>query len=168
MRVPRPDASVANALRRVASGRGVGGALGPRVEHMTVPEFTQSRFQHRDMSGINITPLVDVLLVLLIIFMIRSIRKSQSLDLTLSQPAPPRSIPPSPRTLISVEMDGRIRMEGASIALQEVRAERIAFKARISEASLALETNEGADYTLFAPALSDARSAGFAEVALSP
>lgn len=135
---------------------------------MTVSVFTQSRFQHRDMSGINITPLVDVLLVLLIIFMMQSLPKSHSLDLALSQAAPPRATPPPPRTLISVEMDGRIRMEGASIALQEVRAELIALKARTPDASLTLETNEGADYGLFARVLADARNAGFADVALSP
>ncbi len=135
---------------------------------MTISVFTQARFQHRDMSGINITPLVDVLLVLLVIFMMQSIPKSQSLDLALSQTAPPRSTPPPPRTLISVEMDGRIRMEGASIALQDVRGELVALKARIPNASLALETNEGADYGLFARVLADARNAGFADVALSP
>lgn len=134
---------------------------------MAVSVFTQSRFQHRDMSGINITPLVDVLLVLLIIFMVQSIPKSQSLDLNLSQNT--RQAPmPVLRTLVSVGMDGRIRMEGASIAPEDLRGELMALKARTPDTLLALETSDGADYGLFARVLADARNAGFADVALRP
>ncbi|MEO6155220.1 MAG: biopolymer transporter ExbD [Thermomonas sp.] len=129
--------------------------------------FKQPRFQHRDMSGINITPLVDVLLVLLIIFMMQSIPKSQSLDLDLSR-SNRQAIVPAPRTLLSVGMDRLIRMEGASIAPEDLRGELVALKARIPEATLALETNEGADYGSFARVLADARNAGFADVALRP
>lgn len=133
---------------------------------MAVSVFTQSRFRHRDMSGINITPLVDVMLVLLIIFMVQSIPKAQSLDMNLSQVATPRTSPPPPRTLLSVGMDGRIRMEGASIAPEDLRGELGALKTRSPDTTLALETSDGADYGVFARVLADARNAGFADVAL--
>lgn len=134
---------------------------------MTVSAFTQSRFEHRDMTGINITPLVDVLLVLLIIFMVQSIPKAQALDLTLSQSS--RNIATvTPRTLLSVGTDGRIRMEGASIAPEDLRGELGALKSRAPQTTLALEASGGADYGLFARVLAEARNAGFADVALRP
>ena len=134
---------------------------------MAVSVFTQSRFQHRDMSGINITPLVDVMLVLLIIFMVQSIPKSQALDINLSQGRITNTAPP-PRTLLSVGMDGRVMLEGASIAPEDLRGELGALKLRAPDATLALETSAGADYGLFARVLADARNAGFADVALRP
>lgn len=134
---------------------------------MSVSAFTQSRFEHRDMTGINITPLVDVLLVLLIIFMVQSIPKAQVLDLTLSQSAPPTAMV-APRTLISVGTDGRIRMKGANIALEDLRGELGALKSRAPQTTLALEASGGADYGLFAKVLTEARNAGFAEVSLRP
>ena len=129
--------------------------------------FTQSRFQHRDMSGINITPLVDVMLVLLIIFMVQSIPKSNALDVSLSQGRPTSAAPP-PRTMLSVGLDGRILMEGASIAPDDLRGELGALKSRAPDTILSLETNDAADYGLFARVLADARNAGFADVALRP
>ena len=135
---------------------------------MAVSVFTQSRFRHRDMTGINITPLVDVLLVLLIIFMVQSIPKAQSIDMTLSKGIPPSTTIPPPRTLLSVGMDGRIQMEGASIAPEDLRGELAALKTRAPDTTLALETSASADYGLFARVLAEARNAGFADVALRP
>ena len=134
---------------------------------MAVSVFTQSRFEHRDMSGINITPLVDVMLVLLIIFMVQSIPTSQALDLNLSQGRITNNAP-QPRTLLSVGMDGRVMLEGASIAPEDLRGELGALKSRAPDTTLAVETSAGADYGLFARVLADARNAGFADVALRP
>lgn len=133
---------------------------------MSVSAFSQSRFQHRDMSGINITPLVDVMLVLLIIFMVQSIPKAHAIDLNLSQAGPVKTTTPPPRTLLSLGIDGQIQMEGASIAAKDLRSELGALKTRTPEATLALQTSEGADYGLFARVLADARNAGFSDVAL--
>lgn len=129
--------------------------------------FTQSRFQHRDMSSINITPLVDVMLVLLIIFMVQSIPTSQALDVSLSRGGTTHATP-LPRTLLSVGLDGRIMLEGASIAPADLRGELGALKRRTPDTKLSLEISEGADYGLFARVLADARNAGFADVALRP
>jgi biopolymer transport protein ExbD len=135
---------------------------------MAVSMFTQSRFPHRDMSGINITPLVDVMLVLLIIFMVQSVPRDQSIDMALSQVIPPQPVLPPPQTLLSVGMDGRIRMEGASISPEDLGGELAALKARMPASTLALEASDGADYGLFARVLAEARNAGFADVALRP
>ena len=133
---------------------------------MSVSAFSQSRFQHRDMSGINITPLVDVMLVLLIIFMVQSIPKSYAIDLNLSQPGPVQTITPPPRALLTLGVDGQIRMEGASISVEDLRGELGALRARAPETTLALEASGATDYGLFARVLVDARNAGFADVAL--
>src|SRR3954469_2519598 len=68
-------------------------------------------------NEINVTPFVDVMLVLLIIFMVAAPLATVSVELTLPDAyAPPQSNPPKP-VYISIQKSGRIYVGDFSTSL---------------------------------------------------
>lgn len=80
--------------------------------------------QDRIMAEINITPLVDVALVLLIIFMITAPMMVQGADVRLPETRPMDTLPDS-QVVVALTADGRILLNGEEVALED-------FEARVS------------------------------------
>jgi len=65
----------------------------------------------RPRSDINITPLIDVLLVLIVIFMVITPTNQKGFETNIPQPAPPKDERERPETLIlSLDRMGAIRL----------------------------------------------------------
>ena len=73
------------------------------------------------LSDVNVVPLIDILLVLLVIFMIIPHRQ-MGLQANLPQPAGPRDPVASPEPIVvQLAADGTVRINGSVVPLDELR-----------------------------------------------
>jgi len=73
------------------------------------------------LSEINVTPFVDVMLVLLIIFMVTAPLLQQGIDINLPQ-AKGKEIAPAERIVITIKKEGIIYVDKASVTLETLKS----------------------------------------------
>ena len=77
--------------------------------------------RHRDvLSEINVTPFVDVMLVLLVIFMVTAPLLQQGIDVNLPR-AKGKDLPPEERITLVVKRGGGIYMNDNPVSMPEMR-----------------------------------------------
>jgi biopolymer transport protein ExbD len=119
------------------------------------------------LASINITPLVDVLLVLLVIFMITAPAVTRTIGLDLPQPTP-GPVPPPAAIELRIDASGAVHWSGAeqpSSALQgllEVERQRHADR---RQPLLEIDASDDAEYEAVARVLAAARNAGLDHIA---
>ena len=133
---------------------------------MTASVFARPQPQAAAMAGINITPLVDVMLVLLVIFMVTMPIRSESIGLTLPQTTDRQVVPRPEPVQLQVQADGSALLDGARIELSALGAELRAQHAQAPNAALSLDGSGDAEYRAFALALAAARNAGYRDIAI--
>ncbi len=73
------------------------------------------------LSEINVTPFVDVMLVLLIIFMVTAPLLQQGIDINLPQ-AKGKEMPTAERIVITIKKDGKIYLDKTAVTLKSMKA----------------------------------------------
>ena len=116
--------------------------------------------QNRPLSEINVTPFVDVMLVLLIIFMVAAPLMQQGIDVdlpeTTTQPLRVKNEP----LILSVKKDGTYYIGRKELAAEELQAKLEAiFEGRDSK-EIFLRADKDAAYGVVVKALAAARAAG--------
>src|SRR5437764_2839148 len=122
--------------------------------------------RYRPMSDINVTPLVDVMLVLLVVFMITAPLLTVGVPVELPQTqAPPINEPKEP-TVITVQRDGAIFIQEASIPVDNLVPKLQAITGSNPDAVLYVRGDKEINYGRVLEIMSLISSAGFRKVSL--
>lgn len=118
------------------------------------------------MSDINVTPLVDVMLVLLVIFIITAPFMASRLALDLPQAETPSAVQAGNEAAVSVEVDprGQIHWDGQPVTPEALR-ERLQEAARRNPATeLQLRADASVPYGQVVQLIGLAQSAGLSRI----
>ena len=120
------------------------------------------------MADINVTPLVDVMLVLLIIFMVTAPALSYQIQVDLPQrtsnPPPQPKDPPEPIRL-RIEAGGTVTWNNSPIPISVLQSSLEVEAQRTIQPTLEIETDPDAQYEMLAKVLSRAKNSGMAKIA---
>jgi biopolymer transport protein ExbD/biopolymer transport protein TolR len=121
---------------------------------------------HRPQADINVTPLVDVMLVLLIVFMVTAPMLAQGLKVDLPQAKSAQSFNPKEPIVVSVQANGKValgqdEMEPAAI-VDAILGKAEGDKTRIIQ----IRSDKGANYGQIIAVIDELASNGLVHLAL--
>ena len=138
--------------------RGGGGGGGRRGR--------SGRRKRRPIGEINVTPMVDVMLVLLIVFMVTAPLLTTGVAVDLPQaessPLPGQDEPLS----VTIDSNGRVFLQDSEIKLDQLPARLVAVTQQNKDARIFVRGDKGVDYGTVMGVVSAINRAGFAKVAL--
>jgi len=118
-------------------------------------------------SEINIIPLVDIVLVILIIFMITAPLMTAGIEVNLPQTKDsPLSRQETEALRITIFKDGTIKVSGEMMSLNKLSAWLAEAKERGVIKEVQIEADREANYGVVARILSEVKRAGFTQVGL--
>ncbi|MCM2335719.1 MAG: biopolymer transporter ExbD [Pseudomonas sp.] len=130
--------------------------------------FTSSSAAGSPMADINVTPLVDVMLVLLIIFMVTAPIMSYPIDVNLPQRTTTPPPPTAPREPIKLRIDasGQVFWNEAPQPLSAMRGLMDAEVARdpTNQPMLQIDVNDDSNYEVLAKVLAHAKNADMQKI----
>jgi biopolymer transport protein TolR len=114
----------------------------------------------RPLSEINVTPFVDVMLVLLIIFMVTAPMMQQGIDVDLPETTTQAIRVQDEPLILSVKADGKFYVGRTEVPRKELGAKLTAILEGLDDKQIFLRADKKADYELVVVALAAAREAG--------
>ena len=118
------------------------------------------------MSEINVTPLVDVMLVLLIVFIVTAPLLTNAIHVNLPKTA--ETAPPEEKKAVDISVDaqGKVYIDKLEIAVTALEAELKTRKATDPELALHLHADEGVNYGVVAKVMSGIERAGVTKLSV--
>ncbi len=112
------------------------------------------------LSEINVTPFVDVMLVLLIIFMVTAPMMQQGIDVDLPETTTQDIRIQDEPLILSVQQDGKVFLGRTEIPIEELEPKMKAILDGLDRKEIFLRADQAARYGVVAKALAAARGAG--------
>jgi biopolymer transport protein ExbD len=118
------------------------------------------------MSEINVTPLVDVMLVLLVVFIVTAPLLTQAIHVNLPKTA--ETAPPEAKeaVYISVDAKGKVFLDKVEVALEAFENELVTRKAADPEIALNLNADDAVQYGTVAKVMASIERSGITKLAV--
>jgi len=113
------------------------------------------------LSEINVTPFVDVMLVLLIIFMVTAPLLQQGIDVTLPQ-AKGKEITPAERVVITIKKDGKIYMDKTAVTLEALKLSL----SKMADKEVFLKADKDVPYGIVVAVMGELREIGIEKLGM--
>lgn len=118
------------------------------------------------MSDINVTPMVDVMLVLLVIFMVTAPLLTAGIPVDLPQTKAEAINDPQEPLVVTVNKEGKIYLQETEIALDQLGARISAVTNNKPDTKIFIRGDKGIQYGQVMEVMGALTSAGFSQVAL--
>jgi biopolymer transport protein TolR len=122
--------------------------------------------RYRPMAEINVTPLVDVMLVLLVVFMVTAPLLTVGVPVDLPQTSAPPINEPKEPTVITVNKDGAIFIQETSVPIDSLVSRLQAITGSNPDAVLYVRGDKDINYGRVLEVMSLISNAGFRKVSL--
>jgi biopolymer transport protein TolR len=142
--------------------------MGASIKHGGTTGRRGKRTRHAPMGEINVTPFVDVMLVLLIIFMVAAPLMATGVPIDLPKTtAKPLDAPKKEPLLVSIDKEGKVFIGTTPIALADLAAKMKAIGAeRGTDEPIQISGDTQATYGIAVKVIAQITAAGFHKVAL--
>ncbi len=118
------------------------------------------------MSEINVTPLVDVMLVLLIIFMVTAPMMQQGIEIELPETVASGVSTSDEPFILTIHRNKKITVAGQTIALDDLAKKLAAIFEKRSTKQIYLQADRAVDYGFVAETMAEIRMAGIFNIGL--
>ena len=112
---------------------------------------------HGTMTELNITPLLDLVFVLLVIFIITTPQLMNNLEINLPSGKPPKDKPKTEPTRIEVSGQGQITLDHQPVTAPELKAKLAALKSADPEMGVVVKGADDTDYQVMVSVLDTLR-----------
>lgn len=127
--------------------------------------FSLGEDEHQGMTEMNLIPLIDIMLVLMIIFLVTATVANPSIPLTLPQTTAEIQPPPPKEISISIDADNHVMMNGVAVTMDEMSQKMLEASSSSEKPAVQLRADKDAKYDTVAQVMGHATEAGLANIA---
>lgn len=128
--------------------------------------FSTGRDSSDVVSEINITPLVDVMLVLLVTFIITAPLLNNAVQINLPKTSTTAPVTQSKSVTVSIDPDSKIFIDKREVALEALEPELKGLVGTDPDLALSLQADEGVPYRSVAKVIANIQRSGVTKLAV--